>query len=446
MKRLALTLLLVGMANPSWASKIPEIEVDVEGGARTTSAPPSSGWSISEMPLDDLIAAMLSETGLIGAPPGDRHRVSVEVPSGEPVDVIMAAASRAGYETSFESGKVSFKHIDLATVGKQSFVYTFRYAHPNKSEPEMERWLYQVLGLSLTSGDVCRYDSRTRQVAILVDRARIPAIQKTLQELDARGAAVELRVARVEVDRQKLADGTAFPNNLVGQVVAFFSGQTPEGDLRMSLPEAESALDALQRQGVVRTKVATVVLDDGSTWRTRVGEGKTTLDVAPTVIGRNAVKLDVSSKADASDEAYSFVAQAGDALLFDPDQPILEMRRTASGGLLLAPASVLGPRSAAEDQAPHSSDIPFSMQSVARSIGRSGLPRTPARGLMPEAGNGFAVRKTSLTTGGGQPKTAAKKLAVGDPKKIDPKKKHLSKKEIEELKKQQAKKKHDFWW
>lgn len=433
MRRLALALLLVGMANPSWASRIPEIEVDVEGGGRTTAARSTSGWSISEMPLDDLIAAMLSETGLIGAPPGDRQRVSVEVPSGEPIDVIMAAASRAGYETSFDGGKVTFKHIDLSTVGKQSLVYTFRYAHPNKTEPEMERWLYQVLGLSPTSGDVIRYDSRTRQIAILVDRARIPAIQKTLQELDARGAAVELRVARVEVDRQKLADGAAFPNNLVGQVVAFFSGQTSDGDLRMSLPEAESALEALQRQGVVRTKVATVVLDDGSTWRTRVGEGKTTLAIAPTVIGRNVVKLDVSSKAAASDEDYSFVAQAGDALLFDPDQPILEMRRTTSGGVLLSPASVLGARSAAEDQMPHGSDIPFSMQSLVRSIGRSGLPRTPAVNHMPEAGNGFAVRKTSLTTGGGQPKTAAKK-------------KHLSKKEIEELKKRQAKKKHGFWW
>ncbi len=196
---------------------------------------------------------------------------------------------------------------------------------------------------------------------------------------------------------------------------------------------------------MIRSRLTTVVLDDGEVWRTRLGDGKAALAVAPTVLGGNAGKLDVQSKAPSSEEAYSFVAQSGDALLFDPDQPVLEIQRTATGGLLLAPASVLGPRSAANDQLRPNSEIPFSMQSLARSIGRRGLPQTPARnGLMPEPGNGLAARGTSLRASS---KDRHRKMEQKKTSASDAKKKALSKKDPEARKKKaNQKKKHGFWW
>lgn len=158
-----------------------------------------------------------------------------------------------------------------------------------------------------------------------------------------------------------------------------------------------------------------------------------------------AVYASSRERATSADDAYSFIARSGGALLFDPDQPVLELRRTATGGLLLAPASVLASRSVADDQARPNSKIPFSMQALARSIGRRGLPQSHARtDFMPEAGNALAARKTSLggAAGGAQAKSGQKKTGSVDPKKMT-----LSKKEQDALKKKAAqKKKHGLWW
>ncbi|QSR84574.1 hypothetical protein [Methylacidimicrobium sp. B4] len=109
------------------------------------------------------------------------------------------------------------------------------------------------------------------------------------------------------------------------------------------------------------------------------------------------------------------------------------------------PASVIGPRSAANEQGWPSSEIPFSMQALARSIGRRGLPQAPARnGLMPEPANSVAARERGLRS---SPEISHRDPQPKKASGSEAKRKALSKKEQEARKRKAAqRKKHGFWW